>query len=341
MVVAMVTACGGENKAQATQGEFGGHCYPNGTCNVTLECVGGFCVAAVDAGVDALADASVDGPIDGAVDAPPDALVCDNELEPNEMIASATVIPFAPGQVLATFTTTQFGAIYAPKNVVAVWIEQGATFVKTVGRWADVRKAELVAWRVKAGVSDVDAVSGATRQDHTSPLTLTWDLKDRLGIVVPDGTITLRMELADGNSTAAAQNNQGTFTFTKGTQSQTQTGLSSGGFTNVSLNYSPAENTKTIAGVSICPFGDVDHYGIDVLEVNTNLEVVVVYSGSGAPVTASVLGSGGATIANSVVNGTNSARVYVANLPLGTYYAAVRATNGVSDYQITVTRTHP
>ncbi len=341
-LVALLAACGGENKAQQAQGEIGGHCYPNGTCNVTLDCVGGICIAAVDAGVDAAVDAMVDAAIDAPPDAAIDAPVCDNQFEPNEMIQTAYLIPLAQtGQLLATFTTTPVGSVYAPLNVAAVWVEQGGAFVKTAGRWADVRKGNLVAWNAKAGVSDADAISGATRQDHASPLTLAWDLKDRLNNIVPDDTYTLRMELADGNSTAAGQNNQGSFTFTKGTQSQTQSGLSSGGFTNVSLNYTPTENRKTIAGVSICPFGDVDHYRIDVLTANTNLEVIVTYSGSGAPVTASILGSGGATLNNSVINGTNSARAYVANLPVATYYAAVRATNGVSDYQVTITRTHP
>jgi len=128
----------------------------------------------------------------------------------------------AEPKLTVSFESTQVGAIYAPLNVVAVWIE-GPTvginpgpFVKTIGRWADVRKPELVAWRAKAGLNDVDAVSGATRQDHFTPLTVEWDLKNKLGVIVPDGVYTIRMEMADGNSTAAVQNNQGTFTFTKG-----------------------------------------------------------------------------------------------------------------------------
>jgi hypothetical protein len=77
--------CGGNNAA--TQGELGGHCYPNGTCNVTLSCSGGICVAAVaDADTSAMIDAApdalvntasdayvlpVDAAVDAAVDAPP------------------------------------------------------------------------------------------------------------------------------------------------------------------------------------------------------------------------------------------------------------------------------
>lgn len=145
---------------------------------------------------------------------------------------------WAEGSLTATFTTTPSGGNYAPKNVVAVWVEgPGGTFVKTIGRWAGTRREHLVAWTAAAGAADVDAVSGATRASHTAPLTVTWDLLDRTNVPVPDGTYTLRMELADENATQAAQNNQGTFTFVKGPQPSTQTALSSGGFINVSVTF--------------------------------------------------------------------------------------------------------
>ena len=84
-----VVGCGGGKKA----GELGADCYPNGTCNVTLACVGGLCIAAAadaavgdsprgsdaDSHVDAMVDGStvsVDAAIDAVPDAPPDAY-CD------------------------------------------------------------------------------------------------------------------------------------------------------------------------------------------------------------------------------------------------------------------------
>jgi uncharacterized protein (TIGR03382 family) len=145
------------------------------------------------------------------------------------------------GTLTATFTTTPNGGQYAPNHVVAVWVEgPGGTFVKTIGRWSATRTSSLVAWRTLAGVADVDAVSGATIGSHATPLTLTWDLKDRNNTVIADGTYTLRMELADSNATTAAQNRQGTFTFVKGTTVQMQSALTNGGFTNVSINVDPA-----------------------------------------------------------------------------------------------------
>jgi hypothetical protein len=140
-----------------------------------------------------------------------------------------------------TATTQQTAApAYAPSHVLAVWVENsGGTIVKTINRYSDIRTVALVAWGQKAGTNDVDAVSGATRTSHATPVQITWDMKDRQGAVVADGTYTLRMELSDTNATAANQNNQGTFTFVKGTQPQMQTGLSNGRFTNVSINFTP------------------------------------------------------------------------------------------------------
>jgi hypothetical protein len=140
--------------------------------------------------------------------------------------------------VTATFTTTPAGGNYAPKNIVAVWIEDSTGgFQKTIGRWAAVRKQYLLTWNQKAGTNDVDAVSGATRANHNGTLTATWDLKNKNGTVVPDGTYTIHMELADSNATSTAQLHEGTFTFVKGPSSQMQSGLSNGGFTGVSINY--------------------------------------------------------------------------------------------------------
>lgn len=147
------------------------------------------------------------------------------------------------GTVSITLTTTPNGGSYAPKHVVAVWIQnQGGTFVKTIGRWAATRKSSLVAWNTAAGANDADAISGATIATHTAPLTLTWNLLDKASAEVPDGTYTVRMELADSNSSTAGQNHQGTFTFVKGATAQTQTALTNGGFTNVSIDFNPIAN---------------------------------------------------------------------------------------------------
>jgi len=159
------------------------------------------------------------------------------------ILGGATPRVEARGSVKVTFTTTPVPApnnTYSPSNAVAVWVQSaGGTFVKTIGQWVAIRQSSLVAWQVAAGPTDADAVSGASRTAHTQPLTVVWNLRDRQGNVVPDGTYTIRLELAESNATTAGQNNQGTFTFVKGPTAQTQTALTNGGYTNVSIEFNP------------------------------------------------------------------------------------------------------
>jgi len=147
----------------------------------------------------------------------------------------------ARGSLKITFTTSPTPNLqFSPQNVVAVWIQsQGGTFVKTVGTWFEIRGAYLLAWQAASGGSTVDAVSGASRANHAQPLTVIWNLRDLQGNTIPDGTYTIRLEVSESNATAQGQNNQGTFTFVKGGTPQTQTNLTNGGFTNVSLEFNP------------------------------------------------------------------------------------------------------
>jgi uncharacterized protein (TIGR03382 family) len=156
------------------------------------------------------------------------------------IIVVGLVGPALADNLSVTTTTTPNGGQYAPRHVTAIWIEDAnGNFVKTIGRWAGVRISHLVAWIAKSG-QDSDAVSGATIADHTNPLTVNWDLKNRAGTVVPDGTYTIRMELADDNTTQPAQNHQGTFTFVKGATGSMQTNLSNGGFVSTSITFTSA-----------------------------------------------------------------------------------------------------
>jgi len=158
------------------------------------------------------------------------------------LIVSAGLHPgvaSAQEMLTVTFDTTAAGGRYAPKHVVAVWIETtGGAFVKTIGRWANSRARYLLDWTASSGGSsvDMDAISGATIATHTAPLMVTWDLRNRAGMVVPDATYVIRMELADQNSTSTSQNNEGTFMFVKNGVASMQT-TSGGGFNNVVIVY--------------------------------------------------------------------------------------------------------
>jgi hypothetical protein len=155
-------------------------------------------------------------------------------------VALGLVAGTANADVTVRFTTTPSGGQYAPRNVVVAWVETaGGQFIKTLGRWAGVRKTSLTAWQAKAGANDVDAISGATRDTHALQLQVKWNLRDRAGLVQPDGDYVIRFESSDANPGGAR--NQGSFTVTKGPTNGNQgTNLSNGGFTGVTIDFNNA-----------------------------------------------------------------------------------------------------
>ena len=157
------------------------------------------------------------------------------------IVALGLLAGTAHADVTVRFTTTPSSAQpYAPRNVVAAWVEkQDGTFIKTLGRWAGVRQTSLTGWIAKAGSNDVDAISGATRDNHTLVLQVKWNLRDRTGTVLPDGTYVIMLESSDQNPGQAR--NMGSFNVIKSPTSGNQgTNLSNGGFTGVSVDFNGA-----------------------------------------------------------------------------------------------------
>ncbi|NOU36456.1 MAG: tandem-95 repeat protein [Kiritimatiellaceae bacterium] len=143
-----------------------------------------------------------------------------------------------------TFNTAAPGGQYAQQNVVAVWVTQtNSTIVKTILRYGETRKTSLSTWNAADGAS-VDGKMGATRSSHAapSPMTATWDLKDKLGNVVPDGTYFIKLECADGNRQAYS------FNFVKNSAAGTRTDTGNTYFKNISIAYAPpVANTAPVA----------------------------------------------------------------------------------------------
>jgi hypothetical protein len=142
------------------------------------------------------------------------------------------------GTLAVSFDTEPAGGRFAPRNVVAVWVETvTGRFVKTIGRWSAERTPHLIAWAMASG-TDADAVSGATRANHTETLEVIWDTADQSGELVVAGTYRIRMELADDNSGFPEQNNQGTFSFSIDGVARVETPADNGGFSSVVIDYS-------------------------------------------------------------------------------------------------------
>jgi hypothetical protein len=127
--------------------------------------------------------------------------------------------------------TTSLGGKYAPRNIGAIWITDGAgNFVKTLKVWADRRLGYLTTFHAQTGRNQVDAVTSATLSSFGTR-TVTWDLKDLTGEVVPDGSYNVVMEHTDyngaGESTSVA--------FAKGSQPVDLSPADSKHFTRMSL----------------------------------------------------------------------------------------------------------
>ncbi len=137
--------------------------------------------------------------------------------------------------VTITFSTQETAsANYEPRNIVAVWIEDSTgAFVQTLDRQGNEEKEHLVAWNEASGGDETDATTSATRATHNDAISLTWDMPDGMA----DGVYTIQIETADSNSGGGQMNNQGTFTYDKNGTADTQTGLSDGGHSNVTIDY--------------------------------------------------------------------------------------------------------
>lgn len=143
-----------------------------------------------------------------------------------------------PETMTIGFTTTPRGiGPYSPKNIVAAWIEAAdGTFVSTIYRHSDIRTPSLKGWNAKVPLvpMDIDGLSGATRLDHNTPISATWDVA---AAAVADGDYVVRVETCEVNANTPAENAQASFTFTKDGTAVSLTPTEAN-YENVTLEYS-------------------------------------------------------------------------------------------------------
>lgn len=136
------------------------------------------------------------------------------------LLVHAPAAPFT-----LSFKTISAGGSYAPKNVVAVWIESlDGVLLKSLGTWSADRRSSLASWLAKSPTAQdvTDATMGATRSDHGSTLTVTWDLVP-IGATTPitDGSYKVFIEVAESNPGTGASIGSQTFAVTGGTVAPT------------------------------------------------------------------------------------------------------------------------
>jgi PKD repeat protein len=151
------------------------------------------------------------------------------------------------GLVTFTATTSPAGGNYAPKHVLAIWVEKDGVFVKTRKAMANARKQYLYMWKAASNYNVVDAITGPTLTSHQTH-TVTWDCKDLSGNVVVDGDYTIILEFTDKHA-------QGPFievTFNKGTEPVTMNPANQTYIKNISLTYTPMSANFNANVTQVC-----------------------------------------------------------------------------------------
>lgn len=151
------------------------------------------------------------------------------------------------GLVTFTATTSPAGGNYAPKHVLAIWVEKDGVFVKTRKAMANARKQYLYMWKAASNYNVVDAITGPTLNSHQTH-TVTWDCKDLSGNVVVDGDYTIILEFTDKHA-------QGPFievTFNKGTEPVTMNPANQTYIKNISLTYMPMSANFNANVTQVC-----------------------------------------------------------------------------------------
>ncbi len=139
-----------------------------------------------------------------------------------------------PGTVTFTVKTLSAGGNYAPKHVLAIWVEKDGVFVKTRKAMANQRKQYLYTWKAVSNYNVTDAITGSTLSSHQTH-TIEWDCTDLDGNIVPDGMYTMRIEFTDKH----AQGPLYSIDFMKGTEAIALTPPDQQYFINMEFSYEP------------------------------------------------------------------------------------------------------
>ena len=162
---------------------------------------------------------------------------CGNKTNTSDITTDPTInnTVKTSGTLSVSTLTSSAGGQYAPRNIVAIWVESGSgTYVKTLLVYANTYKRYLTNWASNSGYNTTDATTGATVNSHTTR-SCSWNGTDKNGNVVGDGTYKICVELTDKDATG----NYHEFTFTKGTSAVSLSPSNVSSFSNISIAWTP------------------------------------------------------------------------------------------------------
>lgn len=160
------------------------------------------------------------------------------------ILFALTTFAQTEGALKVALSTAETGGKYAPRNVMAIWIENSSgEFVKTLLAYGEKRKTHLNNWQeaTKNAGSEynvTDAITGATKSSHSSRSCL-WDGNDYNGIPVNDGSYKLCFELTDKNETG----NYTVIDVNKGNDVYTLTPSDEPSFKSIQIDWLPTQET--------------------------------------------------------------------------------------------------
>lgn len=178
------------------------------------------------------------------------------------------------GVMTISTLTSNAGGNYAPRNVVAIWVEDSnGVFVKSLLVYAQNYKHFLTHWASKSSMNTTDAVTGATVNNHATR-TCSWNGKNKNGVLVEDGKYRICFELTDKNATG----NYHYFEIYKGTVAQTLTPANVSSFSNISIVWTPTntqqvtENRNSIQSI-VFPNPNNGQFELQLTQIPENAQV--------------------------------------------------------------------
>ncbi|HOY33117.1 MAG TPA: DUF2271 domain-containing protein [Bacteroidales bacterium] len=158
------------------------------------------------------------------------------------MAIYATGFAQTAGTLTFTVKTTAPSGQYNPRHLVAIWIQNSSTsgssasFIKTKIKYGYSYLQFLNAWVSASGQNTTDAVTGATRTNSPETLSFSWNGTNASGVLVPDGTYYIWMQMTAQNMNGATAY----ISFTKGPSEVTLTPANTGNYSDMSLTWTPS-----------------------------------------------------------------------------------------------------
>lgn len=183
------------------------------------------------------------------------------------------------GVMTFTVKTVTANGDFAPKHVLAIWVEDESGFVLTRKLGGDKRKEYLYTWNVASGANVTDATTGATLTSHQSH-TVSWDCRNVDGDLVEDGTYYVNVEFTDAHKQGPLKR----ISFSKGADPVSLTPGDETNFVDMTLSFEPSATGFEVSHTDVTRVYPNPTTGIIMidLEGNVGTSTITIYEVNGS-----------------------------------------------------------